>query len=144
MAMYAGLQLTSDLDVSLHNERICPETYSSSGITFTCSLKSGTELHWDINSEVEMWRSTVYLRSNDNCDIQNEESIPGLSIISHHPSCNFTETTIRSQVTVIPDPELITSERLVSVLCFTYDKVDHTRIDSLTIVIIFSSKATPN
>ena len=107
------------------------------------------ELHWDINSEIDHetagWTAVVFFRSNDYCDIRREgRNILGLNIIGHQPSCNSSEKTIKSKVTVIPDPSLITSEKL-NVSCFTYNdsEVNQTRVASHTI-IKFSSKLIPN
>ena len=139
--MHAGTgpQLTTDIRIP-HGKPICPKAYSTSGITFICTF-SGRELHWDFITNADhgrraSWTSTVYY---SDCNIQSEGNITqGLTITSHQPSCNTSES-IESQVTVIPDPEVVTSETL-TVSCFGYNIRTQRRVYSQEISIKFSSK----
>ena len=139
--MYAGPQLTSDINATYYSKPICPKAYSTSGITFTCTI-SGRELHWmiTVNNGTPMWTSTVF---NDSCDIRHERNIQGLNITGHQPSCNTSKGIIKSKVTVTPDPNVFKPEAL-NVSCYTYSNKTRRRVYSPEKFIKFSSKLIPN
>ena len=140
ICMHAGTgsQLTTDIQIPI-SKLICPKAYSTSGITFNCTF-SGRELHWNFtlitdHRRCENWTSTIYY---NNCNIRSRGSIPGLTITGHQPSCSASEN-IESEVTVIPDPDVVTSE-ILNVSCFANNRRTHERVYSREISMKFSSK----